>query len=138
MASGLALSVFAPQIHLVPLFVANATSSTSRGKSIKGRGKKCCGKALGSPFGRAGALAPERVSTVKIKSKHMFIVTRFVLQGNTFRGVQGGQSSVCHQESQLCRLARRVSRTFIRRSLVLSLPGGQKAISSLWCTTRIG
>ena len=71
MASGLALSVFAPHIHLVPLFVANATSSTSRGKSIKGRGKKCCGKALGSPFGRAGALAPERVSTVKIKSKHI-------------------------------------------------------------------
>ena len=65
MASGLALSVFAPQIHLVPLFVANATSSTSRGKSIKGRGKKCCGKALGSPFGRAGALAPERASLAK-------------------------------------------------------------------------
>ena len=48
MASGLALSVFAPQIHIVPLFVANATSSTDRGKSFKGRGKKHSHYALGS------------------------------------------------------------------------------------------
>ena len=69
MASGLALSVFAPQIHLVPLSVAYATSSPDRGKSVKGRGlgKKMhfAWTAKGSHFGGAGALAPERASPAK-------------------------------------------------------------------------
>ena len=84
-AGGFALSVFASQIRLTPHSVADATSLPGRGESVKGRGKKRCGQVLGSPSGRAGALAPERASTIKTKaSVSLFIkiknFDRFVMR----------------------------------------------------------
>jgi hypothetical protein len=49
--NGLALSVFASQIHLAPRFVAYATSLPSWGESVKGRGKSFTVTFLALPLG---------------------------------------------------------------------------------------